>query len=165
MGAEQVLPPAELAEGGERFSDVEFTHASPGVPVFTKFARTGLSSGCVPGSGGVYTALLGVGPISEGGLLRCPFALALVPGRAEIFVADSDINFLGALRGVRIVRLISSGAGSWTQSIFVDVTTLDVEFPGGIAFVPEPAGGAPAAAALATLGLLARRGVLRRTDP
>jgi hypothetical protein len=88
-----------------------------------------------------------------------------VPGRAEIFVAEFGINALGSPRDARIVRLSSSGAGTWTQSILVDVATLDVELPGGIAFVPEPAGGALAAAVLASLGLLARARVRRRTRP
>jgi hypothetical protein len=158
--AEQILPPEELAEGGERFSDVEFTRTTPRVPVFTKYVYpAGPYDDCVPESGGVYGAVLGVGPISEGGLLRCPRALALVPGRAEILVADSRIGSFGVLLDGRIVRLTSSGAGIWTQSIFVDAATLDGEVPLAMAFVPEPAGGALAAAVLATLGLLARKRV------
>lgn len=160
-GAEQVLPPGP-AEAAEIVDDVEFTRTAPRVPVFTKVAIQGPGN-CEPGSGGVFAAVLGVGPISQGGLLRCPLGLALVPGRAEIFVTETGAR--GPSGDGRIVRLASAGAGIWTQSIFVDAATLDASVPAGLAFVPEPASGALAAAVLATLGLLARARVRRQAGP
>lgn len=159
-GAEQILPPDDTSEAGDAIHDIDFTRDALRAPVFTRVGFLG-PGGCAPGTGGVFAAVLGVGPISQGGLLRCPLGVVLVPGRAEIYVTETGT--IGPSGDGRIVRLASAGAGIWTQSLFVDAATLGVSLPAGLAFVPEPTGGALGGAALAALGLLAwRRAPWRR---
>lgn len=151
---EQILMSDPGAEAGEAIYDIEFTRDELRAPVFTKVAFLGFG-GCAPGTGGVFVAAFGVGPISQGGLLRCPLGLALMSSRQEIFVTEADS--IGPSGDGRIVRLSSTSPGIWTQSVFVDAATLGVALPADIALVPEPAAGALAAAALGALGTLSRR--------
>jgi DNA-binding beta-propeller fold protein YncE len=156
LGFDQILPPdpGANAEAGEAIYGVEFSREGLRAPAFTKVGFLGYGA-CAPGTGGVFSAVFGVGPISQGGLLRCPLGLALVPGREEIYVTEA--GSIGLSDDGRIVRLSGNGAGSWTQSVFVDAATLGVALPADIALVPEPATGALGAAVLATLGALSRR--------
>lgn len=153
-GFDQILTPDPGAEAGESIHDIEFARDGLRAPAFTKVAFLG-SGACAPGSGGVFVVAFGVGPISQGGLLRCPLGLALVDSRQEIFVTEADS--IGPGGDGRIVRLSSDGSGVWTQSVFVDAATLGVALPADVALVPEPTAGALAVAALGALGALSRR--------
>lgn len=111
--------------------------------------------GCDSSKSGIRVVAFG-GPGSLGGLLRCPFAIAVTPDASEAFVAEADSRLGGVARVVRVA--LSTGA----QSLVAELPPGDMPtLPAGIALVPEPvpepAAGAASLAALLALATKARR--------
>lgn len=150
--ASQVLASA----AGEWYLDVDFQQGVLGLPVFTRVEEEGLG-GCVAGTGGVFSAFMGVHALSQGGLLRCPMSLAFVPERGAIYVADAAGLVAG---GEGRVVMLRQGDPDWEQTLLVDSTELDIQAPLGIAYVPEPDATALGVAVLTALGVAMRRGLV-----
>ena len=156
------------------------TEQVPGIPVSDGFdleleSVTGLlalSSGVVfvqhepvfpfdcGSAGGVFAGGFGVGPLSQGGLLRCPVALA----RREdgtLFVIDLDrprgLALLQAEAEGRIVRLELTNAFQWAPTLVASGPALRVPLDLAVVPAPEPRHGAVGITAAASLVLLGRR--------
>ncbi len=103
--------------------------------VFSQADFDGLA--CTPESG-VFAAFLGIGPLAQGGLLRCPVGVAFDPATRPDDIFATDVAT--ALGGEpRVVRLAGGTGGGFEQSIATSggllVEPVDVEI---VQAAPEP---------------------------